>query len=244
MLAANAMSSAPPLSVILINQNGGAQLAATVASIREQRLPPELIVVDCGSSDESRAWLEAHRETAGAVVRAEGASFYAAANRGIAQARGEWVLFLRPGDRLVGDTVLGETLNWMRKTEAGVVAGEVAYDDGRLQKLHSRPNPIAGNFVPDSATFYRRSLFGENGDFDSTLPTMAGYDFNLRLWKSRIRFKPIPLRIVASRQRETFTWTMCREAMRVRHRYFNLWRSGFADVASALRALRPARRTA
>lgn len=233
------MSSAPPLSIVLLNHNGGSHLQPCLESIWVQRLvSPQLVVVDRGSTDASRAWLESHAGRLSTVLLEDNISLHAAANRGIAAASGEWLLFLRPQDRLVGDLILSECLNWMRKTEAGVVAGEVACNDGRILKLNSHPNAIAQNFVPDSGTFYRRTLFAENGEFDLTLSAMAAYDFHLRLWKSRVRFKPIPLRVVASdRSRVPLTWASAREEMRVRHRYFSAGRSLGADFKTMLRCI-------
>lgn len=240
MLPANAMSAAPTLSVILTCHNPGPRLTATLASIWEQRtVQPEVIVVDRNSTDGSRAWLaSATRPLASVVQLPDGANVPEAFTQGLGFAHGEWVLLLEAGDRVVGDTVLSEALNWAKKTEAGVVSGEAAYDDGRLVKLRSNVNPIAGNFIARPAAFYRRALFLENEPFDPALDRLADYELNVRLWKSRVRFKPIPLRIAASDARASFSWRECRNEIRVRHRYFAAWRCWSWDALSLLRCLR------
>lgn len=226
MLPANAMSRAPLLTVIVVVRYVAARLTAAIASVREQRfVQPEVLVVD----PTGRASVSEGARTFGQA----GQPVEAALNDAVAAASGEWILFLGADDRLVGDMVLSETLNWMRKTEAGVVAGESATDSGRLHQLRSRVNPIARDFTTPSATFYRRSLFAENGAFDPTLGAAAGYDFNLRLWKNRVRFKPIPLRIAAC-GRDAPRGTAAAE-IRARHRYFAAWRCLFWDALSLLR---------
>jgi putative colanic acid biosynthesis glycosyltransferase len=242
MLAPNAMSAAPSISVIVVCKNPGARLHAALASVWEQRwAEPELVVIDGASTDGSREWLEAQRARSATLVSEPDAGVYDAMNKGVAAAHGEWVLFLGAEDRLVGDMVLSEALNWMKKTEAGVAAGEAAYDDGRLYKLRSHVNPVARNFVHHQAAFYRRSLFAENGGFDSTLTVMADYDFNIRLWKNRVRFKPLPLRIAACGTRgasDAGRWRGYAEEIRVRHRYFSSWRCWFWDALSVVRFVR------
>jgi putative colanic acid biosynthesis glycosyltransferase len=242
MLPANAMSSAPALSVIVACKNPGESLRATLASVWAQRhLALELIVVDGGSTDGSVAWLEAQRSRLAVLISEPDSGVYHAMNKGLAQARGECVYFLGADDRLVGDMVLSETINWARKTEAGVVAGEVAYDDGRIYKLQSKVNAIARNFVHHQGAIYRRTLFEENGAFDTSLAVMADYDFNLRIWKSRVRFKPIPLRIAACGTggvSDGGAWRVYREEIAVRHRYFSPARCLLWDAASVVRYLR------
>lgn len=252
MLAANAMSSAPTLSVIVACKNPGEQLHATLASVWAQlHVSAEIIVVDGGSTDGSVAWLEAQRPRLGVLISGPDGGVYDAMNKGVAHARGEWVYFLGADDRLVGDMVLSETVNWMRKTEAGVVAGEVAYDDGRIYKLRASVNAIARNFVHHQGAFYRRTLFAENGGFDTSLAVMADYDFNVRIWKSRVRFNPIPLRIAAcgvGGLSDGGGWRGYREEIAVRHRYFSNARCLPWDALSVARYLRkkvvgPRRRT-
>lgn len=236
------MSTPPPLSVIVACKNPGPRLPAALASVWEQRwVEPELIVIDGGSTNGTREWLETERARLATLVSEPDGGVYDAMNKGIAAAQGEWVLFLGADDRLLGEMVLSEALNWMKRTEAGVAAGEAAYDDGRIYKLRSRVNPLARNFVHHQAAFYRRSLFAENGGFDASLAIMADYDFNLRLWKNRVRFKPIPLRIAACGVRgmsDSGHWRGYREEIAVRHRYFPAPRCLLWDALSITRFLR------
>ena len=233
------MTAAPAFSIIVACRNPGPRLAAALASVWEQReVELELIVVDGGSSDGSRDWLEVRRPRIAHLVSEPDRGVYDALNKGLAAARGDWILFLGSDDRLAGERVLSETANWMKRTEAGVVVGEAAYDDGRIHRLRSHVNPLARNFVHHQAAFYRRSLFEENGGFDASLRVMADYDFNVRLWKNHVRFKPIPLRIAAcgvGGMSDAGRWRDYREEMAVRHRYFSAPRCLPWDVLSTLR---------
>lgn len=238
----NTMSAAPSISVIVVCKNPGARLNAALTSVWEQRwVEPELVVIDGASTDCTREWLEARRDRIATLVSEPDGGIYDAMNKGVAAAHGTWVLLLGADDRLVGDMVLSEALNWMKKTEAGVAAGEAAYDDGRLYKLRAHVNPLAGNFVRHQSAFYRRSLFEENGGFDVSLAVKADYDFNVRLWKNHVRFKPLPLRIAACGARgrsNSGRWRGYGEEITVRHRYFAPWRCWFWDALSVGRFAR------
>jgi len=239
MIAPNAMPAAPTLSVIVVCLNPGPRLHAALASVWAQRhVQPELIVIDGGSTDGTAAWLEAHRARIAAFVSAPDGGVYDAMNQGIAHARGEWIYFLGADDRLAGDMVLSEVVNWMKKTEAGVVVGEAVFDDGRIYKLRSRVNAVARNFVHRQGAFYRRTLFEENGGFDPAFAVQADYEFHVRLWKSHIRFKPIPLRIAAcgiGGLRDGGAGRGYREEIAVRHRHFALVRALPWDALSVVR---------
>jgi len=242
MLPAYAMSAAPSISVILACKNPGPRLPTALASVWDQRsVSAELIVIDGGSTDGSVSTLESARSRLTALVSEPDTGVYDAMNKGLALARGDWVLFLGADDRLVGDHVLSEVLNWAKKTESGVIAGEIAYDDGRIYRMHSRVNPRVRNFVHHQAAFYRRTLFEENGGFDPTLTIMGDYDLNLRLWKNLVRFKPLPLRIAACGTHglsDAGRWCGYAEEIRVRHRYFSSARCAFWDALSVARFLR------
>ena len=242
MLLRNAMSAVPAISVIVACKNPGTRLHGSLESVWKQRhVRPELIVVDGGSADGAREWLETKRAQLDSFVSGPDGGVYDAMNRGVALARGDWVLFLGTDDRLAGDMVLSETMGWMKKSEAGVVVGEAAFDDGRTYRLRHKVNPLARNFVHHQATFYRHTLFEENGAFDPALRVMADYDFNVRLWKSHVRFKPIPLRIATCGVggiSDRGDWHGYREETIVRHRHFPAPRCWLWDALSVVRYLR------
>ena len=237
-----ATTAAPALSVILVCKNPGPRLHAALASVWEQhQVHPEIIVIDGASTDGSREWLTSQRARLATLISEPDAGHYHAMNRGVALATGEWLLFLGADDRLVGDMVLSESPNWMNKTEAGVAVGEIAYHDGRIYRLRSDVNPCARNFVHHQGTFYRRSLFAENDAFDTSLAVMATYEFNVRLWKNRVRFKPIPLRIAACGTggvSDAGHWPGYREEITVRHRYFSFGRCLLWDALTVVRYVR------
>jgi putative colanic acid biosynthesis glycosyltransferase len=238
------MSMAPPfISVIVVCKNPGTRLADALDSVwAQQEVAVELVVVDGASSDGTAAWLAARRDRIATLISEPDGSVYEAKNKGLAAAQGEWVLFLGADDRLVGQGVLYEASKWLARTSSGVAAGEVAYDDGRIYKLARRINPLARNFVRHPAAFYRRSLFAEHDGFDPSLTFAGDYDFNLRLWKAHVRFKPFPLRIAACRPgglSDAGHRRAYREEIAVRHRYYPAWRCWFWDALTLLRALRP-----
>ena len=230
------------ISVLTVCRNADATIARTIASFLSQDYPnKELLVIDGASTDGSREWLTSQRARLATLISEPDAGHYHAMNRGVALATGEWLLFLGADDRLVGDMVLSESLNWMNKTEAGVAVGEIAYHDGRIYRLRSDVNPCARNFVPSQGTFYRRSLFAENDAFDTSLAVMADYEFNVRLWKNRVRFKPIPLRIAACGTggvSDAGHWPGYREEITVRHRYFSFGRCLLWDALTVIRYVR------
>ena len=190
------MPASPLISVIVACRNPGARLRAALESVWDQQpAAPELVVVDGASTDGTRGWLEENRTRIATLVSEPDQGVYDAMNKGLAAARGEWVLFLGADDMLAGDSVLAEASHWLGKTSAGVAAGEAVYADGRVYALPLRPRVVARNFVHHQAAFYRRTLFAENGGFDATLAIMGDYDLNLRLWKNRVAFRPLPLRI-------------------------------------------------
>ena len=236
------MSATPTVSVIVACKNPGPPLAAALESVWSQRgIALELIVIDGASTDGSVAWLEARRDRIATLVSAPDGGVYDAMNKGLAAARGTFVYFLGADDRLKGENVLSEAIKWASKTDAGVVVGEAAYDDGRIYKLRSPVRPLARNFVHHQGALYRRTLFEENGTFDTAFAIMADYEFNLRLWKNRVRFKPIPVRVAACGVRglsDSGTWRGYREEIAVRRRYFPAPRCWLWDLGSVLRFLR------
>lgn len=242
------MSHAPTLSVIVVCKNPGPRLHAALASVWSQRgASTELIVIDGASSDGTRAWLESQRARIATLIAEPDRGVYDAMNKGVAAARGAWVLFLGADDRLAGDGVLAEAAAKLREIDAsggaraGVVGGEAAFADGRVYRYRPDANPVARNFVHHQAAFYRRSLFAEHGGFDPQMVVMGDYDFNARLHTRGVRFDPLPLRVAtcgAGGLSDRGGWRGYREEIAVRHRHFSFARCLVWDALSVVRFFR------
>lgn len=244
MLAANAMTpDTPPLiSVIVVCRNPGQRLEPALASVWDQRDASfELIVIDGASTDGSAAWLEAQRARIARLISEPDRGVYEAMNKGIAAARGEWLLFLGADDRLAADTTLRDAASALKSASSDIAAGEAAYTDGRIYRLKNPPNPIARNFLHHQATFYRHALFARLGAFDANLAVMGDYDFNVRALKAGASIAPLALRVSVCGTRglsDAGHWRGYREEITVRHRYFSAWKCAAWDIASALRFAR------
>lgn len=218
------MSAPPTFSVLVACRNPGPRLTEACASVWDQTgAHVELVVVDGDSTDGSLAWLEEHRSRLGALVKGCDAGVYDALNRGLAEARGAWVLFLGADDRLAGPRVLAEVAPHLPAAGGAVLVGEARYTDGRSYRLAARPRPIARNFVHHQAAFYPRALLAPPGPFDAGLAVMADYDLNLRLWRQGVPFRPLPLRVAECSTgglSDRGDWRGYAEEIAVRRRHF------------------------
>lgn len=126
------MTTLPKISLIIPTRNRRALLEATIASVRAQTFAQwELLVVDDASDDDTWSWLQSLRdERIHAHRLAEHAERSVARNLGLAQARGEFVLFLDDDD-LLFEEALQAHLNAFAKFPEAVasIGGYRSFDE-------------------------------------------------------------------------------------------------------------------
>ena len=164
----------------------------------------EWIVVDGGSRDGGREWLEAHQGEIAWWRSAPDGGIYDAMTIGLGVATGAYVLFLNAGDEFAGSEVLG------RAAAALAHAGwpDFAYGDawegapgGRLRLKPARSHRWAwyGMFTHHQAMFCRRAIL-DGLFFDPAYPIRADYAFILEVLKRAlgILYLPFPVCIFAT----------------------------------------------
>ena len=144
----------PDVSIIIPTYNRRAYLEQALQSCftGNDTLAVEIVVVDDGSTDGTRDFLRALSEEDGRVrpIFQEHQGAQTARNRGIDEARGEFVKFLDDDDRLV-EGALAEEVHALRRTGSDVSYGNllIIHSQGEQMLLHNRAHPdlICGIFV-------------------------------------------------------------------------------------------------
>lgn len=123
----------PEISILLCTYNRAAQLPQVLASLvgaEADGLCRELVVVDDGSSDDTRAVVEAAAARSPVViryVREDGVGVAGARNRCLREARGEWLAFF-DDDQIAEPSWLCELLACARQRRVWYVGGQRVLD--------------------------------------------------------------------------------------------------------------------
>jgi len=192
----------PTYSIITATLNAAGFVDRSLASVLRQSVPPrELIVVDGGSTDETRSIVErAARirrrlglEARVRVLQRAGGGLAGAWNRGIARSRGEVIFLLNADDWLEPDAARKALARFESDPDVGIVHAKA--------RIHDREGSALGVFAPTLAhrmglncrtvhcsTFVRREVYERVGGFDSRFRTTLDFDFIERAWAAGIRF--------------------------------------------------------
>ena len=179
------------ISVIIPSWNRADRLAAALASVRAQTLAPhEVIVVDDGSTDNTRALLASEfPEVRYIYQQNHGVSH--ARNTGIRAASGNWIALLDSDDRWKPDK-----LQRQQQALHANPAYKLCHSDEIWIRNGKRVNPMKKHakhggrifryclplcVISPSAALIQRALLTEVGLFDESLPACEDYDLWLRI---------------------------------------------------------------
>ena len=182
----------PLVSVIIPNYNYASYVGEAIDSVLAQDYPSvEIIVVDDGSSDDSRAVIKScGGKINGIFQRNQGVS--AARNNGVAAANGEFVAFLDADDAWM-PTKLSRQMERFANADVGLVHVGVSHIDGAgkaiSEDLEGQEGRVANDLLllkpvilgGGSGVVIRRSIFDEVGGFDTRLSTSADWELYYRI---------------------------------------------------------------
>lgn len=190
----------PRVSVIVPSLNQGRYIDAALRSIRRQSVPVhEIVVVDCGSTDETLEVVEAHHASGLPIrlIHRPALGPGPTRNAGVAAAEGDLIAFLDPDDLWPAGKLARQLARLDAEPRVDMVSGYVCYfeqpdADGLAPEPDSRTQRIFHVHV--GACVYRREVFDAiGGAFDEAF--MYGEDVDLML---RVREENVPFTILRS----------------------------------------------
>jgi glycosyltransferase involved in cell wall biosynthesis len=184
-------SKYPAVSVIIPTYNRGWCLREAIDSVLSQEFTDyELIVVDDGSTDDTRTILDSYGQDIIVLTQAnQGVS--AARNRGIAESRAQLVAFLDSDDLWLPQKLNRQVEFFKSNPDALICQTEETWvRNGLRVNPKKRHQKLSGMIfepsldlclISPSAVMIRKSLFDAVGVFDESLPACEDYDLWLRV---------------------------------------------------------------
>jgi glycosyltransferase involved in cell wall biosynthesis len=182
----------PRVSIVIPTYNRSGIVRRAIDSVLAQTYADlEVVVVDDGSTDDTRAVLENY-ESRVRYVRQENAGPAAARNHGMRVARGEFIGFLDSDDLYFPENVAAHLRAFERSPEAGLVYTGIEIVDHEGKRIKDvRPNPedrgfvferlIRYNFITSSTVLMRRAAMEFAGSMNTSLWFAEDWYFWLRV---------------------------------------------------------------
>lgn len=175
----NSLIDTPLITVITSTFNAVGQLPFTLESIRSQSYDClEYIVIDGGSSDGTAKLLQDNADIIDYWISEPDSGIYEAWNKGVAQARGSWILFLGAGDQLHE--------GWLDEVASASLDNDLVYGDleivggERFDHVYARikgtPWEAARSILP-----YRMILYHPGMAHNARLFIDESYDDSLKI---------------------------------------------------------------
>ncbi len=177
--------------MVVAVKNGGQTLQRCISSVVGQSNPNfELIVIDGASTDNTADVLRVNHDSLAFWISEPDQGISDAWNKGIAHARGEWIIFLGADDYLWSPDVLAAVAPILKSAfpKYRIAYGRVACVDalGSVQGIYGQPwERVKAEFlvdmsIPHQGIFHHRSLFEKVGGFDCDFRIAADYELLLR----------------------------------------------------------------
>lgn len=167
------------ISIITINYNNAEGLESTIRSVIGQKnIDYEYIIIDGGSTDGSVGVIEKHKANIDYWISEKDRGIYHAMNKGVAQAHGEYCIFLNSGDTFYDECVLERLAN--NNVVEDIVVGKILSDKG--QAIFNPPQrPLSlyylySGTVPHQSSFIKTDLLRQY-PYDEKLKIVSDWKF-------------------------------------------------------------------
>lgn len=218
------------LSVITINYNNRQGLQQTIKSVVNQTFRDfEYIIIDGSSTDGSVEIIKDNKKYIDYWVSEKDNGVYHAMNKGVAAAKGEYLLMLNSGDILINTDILYDVFS--KNINAEILYGDIEWRfKNRFQCYYTLPDKIDVSFflkksLAHQASFIKRGAHEITGYYDEKMKVSGDWKFFILAAKHNLAFQHLPL-VISAGDSEGMSWsavnyyTIRRERLQVVKRHF------------------------
>jgi glycosyltransferase involved in cell wall biosynthesis len=200
----------PRISIVTPSYNQAGFITATVRSVFLQRYPNlEYILMDGGSTDGTMQVLSPYMDRFAYVVSERDKGQSDAIQRGLAKSSGQIMGYLNSDDVLAPGALLDVADFFARHPEVDVIYSHrcAINAQGRVAwywvlPAHSDYLMMRWDLIPQETCFWRRRIFEEAGNIDSSYHFAMDYDLFVRFMRKGARFVRADRFLGAFRQHE------------------------------------------
>lgn len=186
----------PKLSIITVSYNNLAGLQKTVESVASQTWQDfEHIIIDGGSKDGSVAFLESKSQQFSYWISEPDNGVYQAMNKGIAQAKGKYLLFLNSGDHFFSNTVLAQYHHHLVAQQ--IIYFNLQVVEGATRFIKEYPEVLSFSYfvqdtLPHPATFIAKSALEQTKGYKEDFKILSDWKFFIdSICKNQVSYKKV-----------------------------------------------------
>jgi glycosyltransferase involved in cell wall biosynthesis len=195
------------ISVITVCKNSEKLIEQAIKSVVDQTYSDiEYIIIDGASWDRTPEIVNTYRHRISHFISEPDDGIYAAMNKGISLASGDFIYFLNSDDYLIDNNVIQDIANFLScHPDCDLVYGDLDARDLNHSYVYSIIPPQPGElmegmiwgWIYHQAVFSRRSLFEKFGKFDETLRISADHDWLYKILESNVKLLYYPRKIAS-----------------------------------------------
>lgn len=175
------------ISIITVAYNNKFGLEETIKSVISQSCKDfEFIVIDGGSNDGTKELLENYTKKIDYWISEPDKGIYNAMNKGIAQATGQYLIFMNSGDRFSSPDILEKIAPVFGNED--IIYGNAYYELEDRKKYEYRiPSKITvGSLLKEpichQSAFFRKELFDKYGMYDEQNKIASDWTFMMDIF--------------------------------------------------------------
>ncbi len=169
------------ISIITVNLNNLSGLKKTLQSVLEQDYPEiEYLIIDGGSIDGSAEFIKSNENKFSYWISEKDSGIYDAMNKGIAKAKGEYLLFLNSGDFFSSKESISKLI--YGNSNYDIIYGNIAMNKTSSLEVVKYPANLSLNYfryatLPHQASLIKKNLFLNFGNYITHFKIVSDWAF-------------------------------------------------------------------